>query len=144
MSNFFFVYEVICKYQGVVLIRWVSDRNYTIVKVKSMQLWDFLYFNGIFRIIQTLPERMNEIEWTQWTLHCAIIRCTSLHKRPTWECKEGIGAFNIHTCWQLSPLYSLVPQKMMSLQWHYSQVPNKQVGPNKRVGWLCWANFINV
>ena len=25
----------------------------------------------------------------------------------------------------------------------YSQVPNKWVGPNKRVGWLLWANFIN-
>ena len=25
----------------------------------------------------------------------------------------------------------------------YSQVPNKQAGPNKRVGWLFWANFIN-
>ena len=26
---------------------------------------------------------------------------------------------------------------------NYSQVPNKQVGPNKRVEWLFWANFIN-
>ena len=25
----------------------------------------------------------------------------------------------------------------------YSQVPNKRVGQNKRVGWLFWANFIN-
>ena len=26
---------------------------------------------------------------------------------------------------------------------NYSQVPNKQVGPNTRVGWLFWENFIN-
>ena len=26
---------------------------------------------------------------------------------------------------------------------YYSQVPNKRVGPNKKVGWLLWANFIN-
>jgi hypothetical protein len=25
----------------------------------------------------------------------------------------------------------------------YSQVPIEQVGPNKRVGWIFWANFIN-
>ena len=24
----------------------------------------------------------------------------------------------------------------------YSQVPNKQVGPNKRVGWIFYVNFI--
>ena len=27
--------------------------------------------------------------------------------------------------------------------WAYFQVPNKKVGPNKRVGWSFWANFIN-
>jgi hypothetical protein len=26
----------------------------------------------------------------------------------------------------------------------YSQVPIKQVGPNKRVGWIFWVNFLKI
>ena len=42
-----------------------------------------------------------------------------------------------------SSLYAEIPQEMIWNWDTYSQVPNKRVGPNKQVGWLFWANFIN-
>ena len=31
----------------------------------------------------------------------------------------------------------------VSIKFIYSQVPNKQVGPNKRVGWIFYVNFLS-
>ena len=53
-----------------------------------------------------------------------------------WKKSYFSGLLRIYEHWTLSitQLISFVS---------YSQVPNKRVGPNKQVGWLCWANFIN-
>ena len=36
-----------------------------------------------------------------------------------------------------------IPKTLFTYVCSYSQVPIKQVGPNKRVEWIFWANFIN-
>ena len=31
----------------------------------------------------------------------------------------------------------------VSVKWPHSEVPIKRVGPNKRVGWIFYVNFLN-
>ena len=94
-------------------------RYYTVLDLKN-----FLVLNECSMIIHKI----------YWLLPYLIIWRSPRSKR--YLCKKGNKS--------LKKIHKKRKEKSKwNMEKRYSQVPNKQVGPNKRIGWLFWANFMN-